>query len=42
MTAEKHIFQEGGHEFGITKNNLPVDKWPDLFLYWLQAIEIVE
>ncbi|MCK5731349.1 MAG: alpha/beta hydrolase [Draconibacterium sp.] len=42
VAAEMHIFQEGGHGFGITKNNLPVDKWPDLFLYWLQAIEIVE
>ena len=42
VPAEMHIFRKGGHGFGITKKNLPVDQWPDLFYNWLQAIEIVE
>ena len=42
VPAEMHIFQEGGHGFGITKKNLPADQWPDLFFDWLKAIKIVE
>ncbi len=42
VPAEMHIFQEGGHGFGIRKNNLPVDQWPELFFNWLKASKIVE
>ncbi len=42
VPAEMHIFREGGHGFGITKKNLPVDQWPDLFFDWLKAMKIVE
>ena len=42
VPAEMHIFQEGGHGFGITKKNLPSDQWPDLFFNWLKAMEIVK
>jgi acetyl esterase/lipase len=42
VPAEMHIFQEGGHGFGITKKNLPADQWPNLFYDWLKAIKIVE
>ena len=42
VPAELHIFAEGGHGFGITKHNLPVDQWPDLFYNWLKAIEIID
>ncbi len=42
VPAEMHIFREGGHGFGMTKKNLPVDQWPDLFYNWLKAQKIVE
>lgn len=42
IPAEMHIFQKGGHGFGITKKNLPADQWPDLFFDWMKAIEILE
>jgi dipeptidyl aminopeptidase/acylaminoacyl peptidase len=42
IPAEMHIFQEGGHGFGITKKNLPVNQWPDLFLQWLKAINVLK
>lgn len=42
IPAEMHIFQKGGHGFGITKKNLPADQWPDLFFDWLKAMKIVE
>jgi len=42
IPAEMHIFQEGGHGFGMTKKNLPVEQWPELFYSWLKASKIVE
>lgn len=41
IPAEMHIFQEGGHGFGMRRNNLPADDWPNLFLKWLEAQKIV-
>ena len=42
VPAEMHIFQKGGHGFGIRKNNIPADNWSNLFFDWLIAIKIVE
>lgn len=42
VPAEIHIFQQGGHGFGITKKNLPSDQWPEMFYAWLKARKIVE
>ena len=42
IPAEMHIFQEGGHGFGMTKKNLPVDQWPDMFYGWLKAQKIIK
>ena len=33
--AELHAFSKGGHGFGMRKQNLPSDKWTDLFLNFL-------
>jgi acetyl esterase/lipase len=41
VPAEIHIFQQGGHGFGITRKNQPADQWPDMFYNWLKAINIV-
>ncbi|WP_319590450.1 alpha/beta hydrolase [uncultured Draconibacterium sp.] len=42
VPAEMHIFQKGGHGFGIRKNDIPADNWPILFVDWLNEIEIIE
>ena len=42
VPAEMHIFSEGGHGFGMSKKNLPVDKWPELFYDWMKAQKIIE
>jgi acetyl esterase/lipase len=42
IPAEMHIFREGGHGFGMYKKNLPVDQWPNLFMAWLKAQEIIK
>lgn len=38
VPAEMHIYAKGGHGFGMRKNNIPTDKWADLFIDWLQGI----
>lgn len=42
VPAEIHIFQKGGHGFGIRKNGIPADNWPNLFIDWLKAREVIE
>lgn len=34
--TELHIYEKGGHGFGMGKQNLPVDKWSDVYLDWLR------
>jgi acetyl esterase/lipase len=33
--AELHLYEKGGHGFGMTKKNLPVDGWIERFGDWL-------
>ncbi len=35
IPVELHLFEKGGHGFGIRKLNLPSDAWPELFHQWL-------
>jgi len=38
VSAELHVFPEGGHGFGIARaKGLPVEEWPELFLRWGRA-----
>jgi acetyl esterase/lipase len=37
ISVELHIYAHGGHGFGVKKNDLPVDRWPDQFREWLRA-----
>ncbi len=34
--AELHIFEKGGHGFGMRKQNVPTDKWYERFGEWLK------
>ena len=36
--AEIHVFNRGGHGFGMVKQNIPADRWIDLFGDWLKDI----
>ncbi|NND00679.1 MAG: alpha/beta hydrolase [Gammaproteobacteria bacterium] len=35
--AELHMYSQGGHGFGMRKNNLPSDKWIERFYEWSVA-----
>jgi acetyl esterase/lipase len=34
--AELHLYEKGGHGFGMRKQNLPSDQWTDRFSDWMQ------
>ncbi|WP_198163573.1 alpha/beta hydrolase [Pedobacter cryoconitis] len=36
VPVEMHIFQTGGHGWGIGKKDSPVSAWPALFQAWLK------
>jgi len=36
-SAELHVFSKGTGPFGIRKQGLPSDAWPDLFLDWIKG-----
>ncbi|MFV0553722.1 MAG: alpha/beta hydrolase [Mangrovibacterium sp.] len=38
VPAEMHIYAQGGHGFGMRQNNIPTDKWKDVFADWLKGI----
>lgn len=34
--VELHMYEKGGHGFGMGTQNLPVDKWSDVYFDWLR------
>ncbi len=34
--AELHIYEKGGHGFGMNKTNITTDAWPEQFVSWLK------
>jgi len=39
--AELHIYQSGGHGFGMRKQNLPADTWIERFGDWLKCNKLL-
>ena len=38
LSAELHLYAQGGHGFGMKKLGLPVDSWPHRFADWMQFL----
>jgi dienelactone hydrolase len=38
-SSELHVFARGAHGFGMVRQGTPSDRWPDLFLSWLDDRE---
>lgn len=36
--AELHFFSRGGHGFGMVRQGLPSDRWPELLSMWVDAL----
>lgn len=41
VSAELHIYADGGHGYGLRRTELPVTAWPLLVEKWLQTIKVV-
>lgn len=39
VPAETHIFERGGHGFGLGSASQPLSAWPELLLAWLRQLE---
>jgi acetyl esterase/lipase len=35
--VEMHLFEKGGHGFGVRRQGTPSDVWPQLFISWLRT-----
>jgi acetyl esterase/lipase len=36
--SELHVFSRGQHGFGLVAQGMPSDRWPDLFIGWLEDV----
>ncbi|HEX6961523.1 MAG TPA: alpha/beta hydrolase [Lacipirellula sp.] len=41
VPAELHVYEVGGHGFGMFRDERPADKWPEQLEWWLKQREIV-
>lgn len=37
LPAELHVYEKGGHGFGMTPHKLPVDNWTSALEAWMQS-----
>lgn len=37
LPAELHVYERGGHGFGMRRHETTVDAWPAAFELWLKA-----
>ena len=35
--AELHVYEKGGHGYGLNKSGATSDHWIDAFYWWLEA-----
>lgn len=41
VPAEMHLYQNGGHAFGLRRTKLPITHWPELVEAWLKTIGMI-
>ncbi|MFT7486051.1 MAG: acetyl esterase/lipase [Candidatus Paceibacteria bacterium] len=42
VPVELHVFDRGGHGYGMRRPDLPVGAWPDLLLAWMKDREFIQ
>lgn len=42
VSAELHVYSQGGHGYGIRQRGQPISAWPDRWLQWMRAEGILE
>jgi acetyl esterase/lipase len=41
VSAEMHIYAQGGHGFGLRRTALPITAWPESLETWLRTIKVL-
>ena len=41
-SAELHIYESGGHAYGLRKTDLPVTSWPDRMKDWMIRLKLLK
>ena len=41
VSAELHVYAEGGHGYGLRRTDFPITNWPKTFEVWLGSIKIL-
>ena len=41
-SAELHIYESGGHGYGLRRTELPVTGWPDRMEEWMRRLRLLE
>ena len=42
VPAELHIYESGGHGYGLRETELPVTSWPDRMEEWMRRLELLD
>jgi acetyl esterase/lipase/Ca2+-binding EF-hand superfamily protein len=42
VSAELHIYESGGHGYGLRRTDLPVTSWPDRMEDWMRRLKLLE
>ena len=42
ISAELHIYESGGHAYGVRPTELPVTRWPDRMEEWMRRLGLLE
>src|SRR5206468_1258030 len=42
VSAEMHLYAEGGHGYGLRRTDKPVTHWPELVESWLRTIGMIK
>ena len=42
VSAELHIYESGGHGYGLRPTELPVTRWPDRLEEWMRRLKVLE
>ena len=42
VSAELHIYESGGHGYGLRETELPVTSWPDRMEEWMRRLGLFD
>ena len=41
VSAEMHVYAQGGHGYGLRRTEWPVTRWPEMVEAWMRTIGVL-